>query len=377
MKKLLLALVVIAVVAIIYWQSQKDERPQVTLAEVEQGTVRSTVANTRAGTLEACRRSKLSMPVGGKVDQLLVDEGDLVKAGDMLLSLWNEPLKAQLAQAQAQADVAQISEQQACLTARSDRREANRLRTLIERQLAPEEQADLADTKAASSELACKMAGASVQSAKAQVGLVQAQLEQTELFAPFDGVVAEINGDLGEYVTPSPPGVATPPAVDLIDSGCLYITAPIDEVDAASLRLGQQAEITLDAFEDRIFPGELTRIAPYVQDYEKQARTVTVDVAFRPTPEDVALLVGYSADVILILDQAENTLRIPSEAINNGNEVLVYNNVTGILEARTIRTGLSNWNYTQVLDGLAAGEQIVTSLGTAGVEAGVEVTARP
>lgn len=377
MKKLALALVVILVIAVIYWQSQKDERPQVTLAKVEQGTVRSTVANTRAGTLEACRRSKLSMPVGGKVDQLLVDEGDMVKAGDMLLSLWNEPIKAQLAQAQAQAEVARISQQQACLTAQSDQREANRLHTLIERKLASTEQADLADTKAASSELACKMAGASLESARAQVGLVQSQLEQTELFAPFDGVVAEINGDLGEYVTPSPPGVATPPAVDLIDTGCLYITAPIDEVDAASLRLGQSAEITLDAFEDRIFPGELTRIAPYVQDYEKQARTVTVDVGFRPTPQDVALLVGYSADVTLILDQSENTLRVPSEAINNGNEVLVYNAASGALEARTIKTGLSNWNYTEVLDGLTAGEQVVTSLGTAGVEAGAEVSPRP
>ena len=61
------------------------------------------------------------------------------------------------------------------------------------------------------------------------------------LTAPFDGVVAEVNAELGEYVTPSPPGIPTPPAVDLIDDRCLYVTAPIDEVDAPEIRTGMPA----------------------------------------------------------------------------------------------------------------------------------------
>ena len=89
----------------------------------------------------------------------------------------------------------------------------------------------------------------------AQVEVATARLERTLLRAPFDGVIAEINGELGEFVTPSPVGIPTPPTVDLIDSTCLYISAPIDEVDAPAVRIGQQALITMDAFPGRKFPG--------------------------------------------------------------------------------------------------------------------------
>ncbi|PIQ40119.1 MAG: efflux transporter periplasmic adaptor subunit, partial [Thalassolituus sp. CG17_big_fil_post_rev_8_21_14_2_50_53_8] len=88
---------------------------------------------------------------------------------------------------------------------------------------------------------------AQVQNAKASVAVQQARLAQTQLRAPFAGIVAEVNGEVGEYATPSPPGVATPPAIDLIDERCLYVRAPIDEVDASVIRVGMDARVTLDA----------------------------------------------------------------------------------------------------------------------------------
>src|SRR5262249_39295789 len=152
-------------------------------------------------------------------------------------------------------------------------------------------------------------------SAAAQLTMQQSLLERFQLRAPFSGVVAEINGEIGEYVTPSPPGVPTPRAVDLIDTSCLYVTAPIDEVDAAALKLGMPVKITLDAFRGREFAGKLTRIAPYVLDLEKQARTVDVDVRFDTVPADIDLLIGYSADVTIVLNSLPRVLRIPSEAL--------------------------------------------------------------
>ena len=73
------------------------------------------------------------------------------------------------------------------------------------------------------------------------------------LRAPFDGVVADISGELGEYATPSPPGILTLPAIDLIDDSCMFVSAPIDEVDAASIKVGQQGRITLDAIKGKTF----------------------------------------------------------------------------------------------------------------------------
>jgi hypothetical protein len=135
-------------------------------------------------------------------------------------------------------------------------------RRLREQGLASEEAAERAVGNAESTAAACTAAHDLARVADAQVDVVTARLERTLLRAPFAGVVAEINGELGEFVTPSPVGIPTPPTVDIIDTSCLYISAPIDEVDAPFAKPGLPARISLDAFPDRAFPGEVRRVAP-------------------------------------------------------------------------------------------------------------------
>jgi HlyD family secretion protein len=198
------------------------------------------------------------------------------------------------------------------------------------------------------------------------------------LRAPFDGIVADISGELGEYATPSPPGIPTPPAVDLIDDSCMFVSAPIDEVDAANIKAGQAARITLDAIKGKSFAGKVKRIAPYVLEIEKQARTVEVEVAFDQPPATENLLVGYSADVEIVHAVHENVLRIPTQtllsapSIQETKRVLLYR-ADGILEERPVTTGLANWDHTEIISGLNEGDQIVMSLDQAGVKAGVRV----
>jgi len=92
-------------------------------------------------------------------------------------------------------------------------------------------------------------------------------------------------------------------------------------------------------------------------------------------PEDgKKLLVGYSADVEIVLESRDDTLRVPTTALLEGNKVLVYQPAKQILEERTIKTGITNWEYTEVLEGLKAGDRIVTSLEREGVKAGIKVT---
>lgn len=373
-KKLVIAAVLLSVpAALIVWKI-RPEPVVVAAVQIDEGVVEETVANTRAGTVKACRRSKLSMPVGGVVDRLLVKEGDKVKAGQLMLSLWNRDREAGVAQAQAALAGAQSQSAQACVVAERAAREADRLQALLSRQLVSIDAADTAQSNARAQQKACRAAQSQVEAARSQLDLQQSVYGRTELIAPFDGVVAEINGELGEYVTPSPPGVATPPAVDLIDTSCLYVTAPIDEVDAASLKLGLPVRITLDAFRGREFPGRLTRIAPYVLDLEKQARTVDVDVRFDTVPEDVALLVGYSADVTILLRRIERTLRVPTEALVSGNRVWVFED--GRLHSRTLKIGAGNWIWTAVGNGLQAGEWVVRSPDQPGVAEGARARLR-
>ena len=373
MKKVIIALLAVAAVAAGIWYAGLTPPPAVTLHAVTRGTVEKTVSNTRAGTVEACRRSRLSMPIGGRVDTLSVKEGDRVVAGQVLLSLWNADRTAMVAQAEAQLLAAQHGAERTCVEAENSEREALRLETLHKKQLASMEAAELGRTRAKAGRFACQAARDEEQVAGASLQMNKALLEETYLRAPFDGIVAEINGEIGEYVTPSPPGVPTPPAVDLIDYACLYITAPIDEVDAGVLQVGLPARLSLDAFRGEHFSGRLTRIAPYVLDLERQARTVEIDVVFDDPAVRGRLLVGYSADIDIILDSRADVLRIPTEAVMEGNRVYRFQRESSRLEAVEISVGISNWNFTEVLDGLSEGAEVVLSLDEQGLADGVVV----
>jgi HlyD family secretion protein len=374
--RLLVTAAVVAVAALFAWRYTRPHPVPVVLGDVDRGRVERSVANTRAGTVNACRRAKLAAPAGGQIVALPVREGDRVRAGQVLLELWSGDMSAQARVAEEQARSAVLRAEEACVSADVAGREAERARRLHRDGLTPDEQFDRATSSAKTLRAACNAARAEVQQSQANIQLVRANLTRTVLRAPFAGVVAKVSGEMGEFSMPSPPGIPTPPAIDLIDDRCLYVTAPIDEVDVARVRVGQTADITIEAFPGRRFPGRVRRIAPYVLDLEKQARTVDVEVEFT-NPDDVkALLVGYSADVQIILDVRENVVRVPTQALMEGNRVLVYNGNSGTLEQRHLEVGLSNWAYTEVRSGAREGQKVVLSVEREGAVAGARAVAQ-
>jgi len=366
-----LVIVAIGVFAVRYYGKQAPVG--VVLASVERGEVEATVSNTRAGTLRACRRARLAPATGGQVAQLSVREGDAVTSGQILMVIWNEDLKARVQLAASEELAASARVQEACLNAEVAQREAERQQRLASRKLVAEEIVDRATTEAKAREAGCQAARAAREVSRASTSAARADLARTVLTAPFAGVVAEVNAELGEFVTPSPPGIPTPPAVDLIDNRCLYVAAPIDEVDAPEIRTGMRACVSLDAFPEQICDASVRRIAPYVLDVEKQARTVEVEVEFSNDTDGDGLLPGYTADVEVILERRENVLRIPTETVLENSRVLVYRDADGTLESRQFESGISNWRFTEVLSGLEEGERVVVSVDRDGVEAGAEV----
>ena len=372
MKKLPLLLLLATGAAIAWWLLKPEPPIAVSVVQVEPGPVAQLVANTRAGTVRACQRSKLSLTAGGTVAMLHVSNGDRVTQHQLLLSMWDQDQKARVQQAQAQLQVAQLAKAERCDSAERAAREATRAKGMAKQQLISDEALDLALTNAEMTRHSCQRAAAEISVAQSQLALQQALLSQSQLRAPFAGVVAEINGEVGEFVTPSPPGIPTPPAVDLIDDSCLYVRAPIDEVDAAGIRVGMPVVVTLDAYRGRRFDAKVSRIAPYVQDYEKQARTVDVEAQFNQLPDDVMLLIGYSADMEIILRQHDSTLRLPTEAIFSDDQVLLLGE-DNVLQQHQITTGISNWRWTQITGGLQQGQQVLLSLDSEGAVAGARV----
>jgi HlyD family secretion protein len=370
MRRIALAMTIIALTGgSIFWLT-RPKPVSVTLHEVTAGKVESTLANTRAGTLEACQRTKLSTISGGRIEYLGVKEGDRVSKGQLLLKLWNDDQQANAALAQTQITLAARRSEEACIAAVNAEKEANRQSELRAKGFISTSKEEATRTEADIRRAACNTSKADVAQAEAKYKATRIEQGRIALYAPFAGTVAKIVGELGEYSTPSPPGVPTPPAIDLIDDSCLYVKAPMDEVDAPRISAGQSVRITLDALPGKTLAGKVRRVAPYVSAVEKQARTVDIEVDFEQPESAGKLLVGYSADVEIVLAERTQVLRIPTAAIQEGGRVLVY--ADGQLAARRIKTGLANWEFTEITDGLRAGEKIVTSLERPGVKAGVK-----
>lgn len=374
MRRIFIIVAIIASIGAAFWYFTRPKLISVALIEVATGKVESSVANTRAGSVEACQRTRLSPIIGGRIEYLGVKEGDHVKKGQVLIRLWNDDQQAQSSLAQAQVDSARKRVGEICANAESAEREAVRMAKLRERGFMSEGAEEKSRFEAKSRRSACEAVKTDIAQAQARLKVTRVEQGRTVLIAPFDGIVADIVGELGEYTTPSPPGVATPPAIDLIDDTCLYIEAPMDEVDAPKIKVGQLARVTLDALPNKMLTGHVRRVAPYVVAVEKQARTVDIEVSLDSKGDSPQLLVGYSADVEVVLDSHDNVVRVPTSALLEGNKVLVYQPDTKKLEERAVKLGISNWEYSEILDGLKQGERIVASLEREGVVAGAMVT---
>lgn len=348
---------------------------EVEVAEVARGRVEETVSNSRAGTVKARRRAQLSPEVGGRVLEIPHREGERVKAGDVLLRLDSRVQQAQidLTRRELQAAVAQRA--QACLAAERAEREVGRLRRLAKEGIVSADLLDQAQTSAETSRAACRAAGAGVEQGQAAVELSRRQTDLLVLRAPFDGIVADVAIEVGEYTTPSPPAVPVPPVLDIIDPASVYVSAPMDEVDSARIQPGQTARVTIDSYPGQAFTGRVRRIAPYVLDREEQNRTVEIEVEIDAVPASVRLLPGTSADVEVILQAREGVTRIPTPSLLEGNKVLVVAGEAGdeVLEERAVRIGIRNWDWTEALGGVEPSDLVVTALDRPEVKAGARV----
>lgn len=340
----------------------------VTVTTVERGRVEQTVTNSRAGTVRAARRARLSPEVGGLVISLPFREGDRVQQGDVVLRLASQVPGAQVEVARGELTTANARARESCLGAEQARREIARNQRLATDGIVSTDQIERLESVAETREAGCEAALQSVEAAEAALGLAAADLDRTVLRAPFDAVVADLAVEVGEWATPSPAAMPVPPVIDLLDPSSMYVSAPMDEVDSATLAVGQTVSITADPFPGKVFAGRLRRVAPFVLDVEQQNRTVEVEVDFLEPSDRLRLLPGSSADIEVLLQARDAVLRLPTPVVIEGRRVLVLEG--DHLVSRNVETGLRNWDFTEILGGVAEGDRVVDSLDRKDVVAG-------
>jgi HlyD family secretion protein len=371
-KRLLILGGAVAVIVVLRLTVFRPAPVPVTVFTVEKGRVEDTVVNSRAGTVKSRRRAEMSPGIAGLVKAIPAEKGERVRKGQVLLRLDDEEYKAQVALAERSVDAAQAAADEACLSADQAARDLKRAEGLSQQSLISAQALETAHTKSESADAACKAAKEKVKQAGAQLDAARATLDKTIMSAPFDGVVLDVTTEVGEWISPSPPGVFIPPVVDVIDPDSLYVSAPLDEADVAKVKVGLPVRITMDAFRGRSFPGTVSYVSSYVETKQEQNRTLTVEATFDRRSELPAnVLPGLSADIEVILDERDDVLRIPTYSLLEGNKVLKVEGET--LKEVKVQTGLHNWEFTEVTSGLSAGDRVVVSLDRTAVKAGAHV----
>lgn len=349
----------------------KPQPVPVTVYRVGIGRVEDTVVNSRAGTIKSRLRAEMSPGIPGLVTEIPAKKGARVKRDDVLLRLDDSEYRAQVQLARSTLEAARSAAQQSQLEADYAQREWKRTQALAQSQIVSENLIDQAQTRALATEAASATAQARIRESEAALESAQSILAKTTMKAPFDGVVLDVTTEVGEWISPSPPGVFIPPVVDLIDPSSLYLSAPIDEADVARIKAGLPVRITLDAFRGRTFAGTLTYVSSFVETRQEQNRTLEVEAVFTDNPLPANLLPGLSADLEVILDARDDVLRIPTYALMEGGRVMVIKDDR--LVERPVNTGLHNWKYTETTSGLVQGEKVVVSLDRPEVTSGARV----
>ncbi len=362
------ALVLGAAVALRQTVFRQDPIP-VHVYRVARGRVEETVTNSRAGTVRTRRRAALSPEIGGRIAEVLVRAGEPVRAGQVLLRLGQESLRAEVVLRERALEAARATARQACLAAEQAARDYERYAELGRAAILSQELLEQSRSSRDTTRAACEAAGAGVAEAEAALDRARVELSKTVIRAPFAGTVTEVRAEVGEWITPSPPGIPMPAVIEVIDPEAIYVEVPLDEVDVGRVREGMPARVTFDAYPDRAWAGRVTRVAPFVREVLEQNRTFDIEVELEDREFSRTLKPGTSADVEVILRARDDVLRIPSYALLEGDRVLVLRE--GRLLETELETGLRNWEYTEIVRGLDEGALVVASLDRAEVRAGV------
>lgn len=368
LRRILILIALAAIVIALRLTVFRTQPVPVTVFRVAEGRVEDVVTNSKAGTVKTRRRAELSTEIGGLVIDLPVRKGDRVEKGQVLLRLSDADYRAQATLSERSLDAVRAARHEACTSAEQAERDLARNQRLAEQEIVSVELLDQVRSRRDVAVAACEGARARGLEAEAALELARVNLAKTVLRAPFAGVVAELSTELGEYITPSPPGLPIPPVVEILDNESIYVSAPLDEVDVNRVSVGPPVRVTLDAFPGRSFDGHVVRVAAYVLDVEEQNRTFEIEVELDDKTFAHTLLPGTSADVEVILNSVDGVLRIPSYALVEGNRVLVLED--GLLVSKDVEIGLKNWQFTEIVAGLEAGERVVVSLDRVEVKEG-------
>ncbi len=381
-------------------QVQQERVIPVQVAKVQRGDIRSFL--TVSGLVEPNEIVRVYAKTVGQAKELLVQEGDDVKKGDILVRMDDEQIRLQVAQAKATLDSAQASLEKVQAGARPQEisqaeaamRQAKinlgsaeenylRMEKLFSEGAVSEQQYDQAkgqykiaqaQYQSANESYKLVMEGASqpdirvveaqVRQAQSALEIAQSQLNNSIVKAPINGKVTAVSVKTGELVS------SAVPLLSILDVSELYIKAGISEKDIASIQIGQEAEILIDAFPQEKFYGEVSSRGVMVDPTSK-----SMEIKIKIIEPHVEIPPGVFARADIMIENKPDALIIPSTALTRKTEglyVYVLNDDRNRVEKRAIVAGMIQDNQVEVVEGLQENE-VVVILGNINLQEGDQV----
>jgi HlyD family secretion protein len=363
-KKILWALLVVWLLSVIgwgYYQGLLRPSQEVSVTTVSLVYPSQPVTLLSAsGYVVAQRKAAVASKGTGRLETLAVEEGSRVKKGQILARLENADLQAQAAQAQANLNAAQANLNQIRAGVTNDRLRFDRYRKLIQAQAISQSDYDAAEAKIQQSLAAEAAALSQIKAAEAALQAVRVGLEYTLIRAPFDGVILTKNADVGEVVAPFGSSVnAKAAVVTMADMESLIVEADVSEINLEKVKAGQPCEITLDAFPEERFPGEVHMVVPTA---DRSKATVQTKVKF--LKKDDRVLPEMSAKVAFLSrpiarDEKPKLAVNPSAILSKNGRAMVYQLEGDQVQEVPIDKGPPLADLVQVTRGLQAGDKVV------------------
>jgi RND family efflux transporter MFP subunit len=304
-----------------------------------------------SGYVVAQRKAEVASKGTGRLEFLGFEEGDTVRAGQVIAELDNDDIEAQLMQARAELQFAEVD-------SLNSGRQHRRARGLFD-------DGAIRETELEEAETAYLRAQARVSAAAAAVKAAEVALENTYIRAPFDGTVLTKNADVGEIVAPFASSANSKGSVvTLADMTSLEVEADVSESNIQKVAVGQPCEIILDAYPSVRYPAVVKKIVPTA---DRARATVQVKVAFDSIDDRV--LPEMSARVNFFVNRPDQDTRpdgpvivVPDDAVTTrGDDKVVFVIDESYVTLRPVELGRELSEYTEVLSGLEEGEKVVLS----------------
>ena len=358
-KVLILVLIVTLLGGLIAFSQyrQAQHSVQVSTALVMEGALADSIL--ASGNLEFNTQIQIRSEVTGRVLEVLVEEGDVVEEGQLLMRLDPTAFEADVRRTRAMVRSQEIDIQRAHAQLANLKRQFDQQSRLFEVALVQQETIDNLQNQLDIAQINVAAAEAALEQGKASLAMAEDNLSKTLYRAPIDGLLSTVDIKPGETVIAGSTNIIGSPLMTLADPSAILAELRVDEADIANVHMGQRAEIFAAAYPHQAIPGEVIQIATSAR-YMDQSQSLSFRVKVLLQPGDIALYPGMSCRAEIILSEQDSGLQVPIAAIQRDNDAAyVWTVQEGIVSKRPVTLGLATDIAQEIVSGLALGEEVI------------------